>query len=190
MSTLPTIKTERLLLDAFDPSSDAEQTERLVSVYEVARFTLNIPHPYPPGHIFKWFAKVEAERARGDSVVFAIRLPDRTVVGAVGLRLERPHDRGELGYWLGQPFWGHGYATEAARAALAFGFESLDLHKIEANYDPANIASRRVLQKLGMTAEGVRRDHVKRDGVYSDSATYGMLRSEFEVSKRIVADRP
>ena len=172
---IPTLKTGRLILDAFH-LLDAEATERMVSEYELSRYTLNIPHPYPPGESLVWIAGHAGEFERGEAVTFAVRLPDETLVGCVSVRVERRHDRGEIGYWIGCPYWGKGYATEAARACTAFAFEHFGLHKLVAVRDPANPASGKVLEKIGMTREGERRGHLKKDGVYLDTVEYGLLR--------------
>ena len=175
---IPTLPTKRLILDAFTPA-DAPAGERLVSDHEVARFTLNIPHPYPEGGFLVWMGSHAADFALGKSVAFAVRLHDRTLVGCVGVRVERPHDRGELGYWIGRPFWGRGYATEAARACLAYAFPHFGLHKVVACHDPGNPASGRILVKLGMTHEGTRRGHLRKGDVYLDTVDYGLLRGDF-----------
>ena len=175
---IPTLKTKRLILDRFLPA-DAAAVERLVNVAEVARYTLNIPHPYPEGAAVAWIGGHAAEYDRGEGVVFAVRLPDRQVVGCIGLRVERRHDRGELGYWMGRPFWGQGYATEAAHACLFFGFRHFALNKVVANHVADNPASGRVMEKLGMTREGEHRRHTKKDGVYHDLVDYGVLRESF-----------
>ena len=175
---IPTLRTERLILDAFH-LLDAEATERMVGEYELARFTLNIPHPYPRGESLVWISGHAGEFERGEGVTFAVRLPDESLVGCVGVKVERRHDRGELGYWIGCPYWGGGYATEAARTCAAFAFERFDLHKLVAVRDPANPASGRVLEKIGMTREGERRGHLKKNGVYLDTVEYGLLREVY-----------
>ena len=76
---------------------------------------------------------------------------------------------GDLGYVLGRPHWGHGYATEATRALVGFGFESLALHRIWATCDVRNAASARVLEKLGMKREGQLRHDARRKGEWRDS---------------------
>ena len=175
---IPTLKTKRLILDRFVPG-DAPAVERLVNVAEVARYTLNIPHPYPAGAAAAWINGHAAEYDRGEAVAFAVRLPDRQVVGCIGLRVERRHDRGELGYWIGRPFWDRGYATEAAHACLFFGFRHFALRKVAAHYLSGNPASGRVMEKLGMIREGERPQHTKKDGVYHDIVDYGVLREAF-----------
>jgi RimJ/RimL family protein N-acetyltransferase len=92
--------------------------------------------------------------------------------------LECEHDRAELGYWIGKPFWGRGYATEAARALVQYGFDTLGLHRIYARHLTRNPASGRVLHKIGMTHEGYRRKHEKKWGIYEDDKLYGILRDD------------
>jgi len=112
--------------------------------------------------------------------MFAIeRKEDGALVGAVGLRLEREHDRAELGYWIGVPYWGNGYATEAGKAVLRHGFEVEGLNRIYAFHFTNNPASGRVLQNIGMTFEGKRRAHTLKWGEYLDNEGYGILRSEW-----------
>ena len=86
---------------------------------------------------------------------------------------------GELGYWLGVPFWNQGYCTEAALAVVQYGFEVLRLHRIYASHMIRNPASGRIMQKIGMTYEGCQRQHVQKWGVFEDLATYGILQSEY-----------
>jgi RimJ/RimL family protein N-acetyltransferase len=95
------------------------------------------------------------------------------------LEIEPAHRRAELGYWIGVPHWSRGYATEAARAALHYGFETLQLERIFASHFRHNPASGRVLKKLGMRHEGCLRAHILKWGEFVDLEAYGLLRSEF-----------
>jgi [ribosomal protein S5]-alanine N-acetyltransferase len=85
-----------------------------------------------------------------------------------------------IGAWVGKPNWRHGFATEAAVAVLRYGFKVLGLHRIYARHFKRNPASGRVLQKLGMTYEGCRRQHVMKWGVFEDMELYGILRTDDE----------
>jgi RimJ/RimL family protein N-acetyltransferase len=96
----------------------------------------------------------------------------------VSLHVQREHRRGELGYWVGLPFWNCGYATEAAAALMEFGFDELDLNRIQARHMMRNPASGRVMQKLGMRPEGVHRELVLVRGSFEDVAMYALLASE------------
>jgi [ribosomal protein S5]-alanine N-acetyltransferase len=85
-----------------------------------------------------------------------------------------------LGYWIGKPYWGRGFCTEAARAVLRYAFTELGLNRVHAYHFHHNPASGRVLQKIGMTHEGLLRQHVKKWGQFIDNELYSILRSEFE----------
>ncbi|MDH4351518.1 MAG: GNAT family N-acetyltransferase, partial [Gemmatimonadota bacterium] len=121
------------------------------------------------------------EFTAGQQVVLAVG--DRAtavLVGAIGLILRPEHSRAELGYWIGRPFWGRGYATEAAGAMLRYGFETLGLRRLYACHFARNPASGRVLEKVGMRQEGIARAHAQRWNRFEDLVQYGILREEFD----------
>lgn len=171
----PTLTTERLLLRPF-ALSDAAAVQRLAGDRAVADTTERIPHPYEDGMAESWIA-THAERFRNlEECTFAILLKDLPkLVGAVGLTLAMEHRRGELGYWIGQDYWNRGYATEASRAVIDFGFSVLGLHRIQARHMSRNPASGRVLEKLGMRHEGRLRGYTLKWGVFEDAEIYGIL---------------
>jgi [ribosomal protein S5]-alanine N-acetyltransferase len=168
------IATERLLLRPFLPD-DAPVVQRLVSAYEIAENTLLIPHPYPEGAAAEWIAR---HGKTPNNYIYAVTLGGEAI-GAIGLDVQPEHDRGEIGYWLGVPYWGRGYMTEAGRAVLGWAFESLELHRVFAQHFTRNPASGRVLQKIGMTHEGSLRQHDKKWGAYLDVEVYGIVHSEW-----------
>ena len=174
----PAIETKRLLLRAFT-LEDAVRVRELASASEVAATTLNIPHPYEAGVAEAWIA-THAERFQaGEAVHFAItRKPDGDLVGAIGLQIEAAHQRGELGYWIGVPYWGQGYCTEAAVAVVQFGFEKLGLHRVFAHHFSNNPASGRVMQKVGLLHEGRLRGHIMKSGDFHDLEIYGLTRQD------------
>lgn len=173
----PVLETPRLLLRPF-VLSDSSEVQRLAGAPEVADTTLNLPHPYGEGVAEAWIGSHAARFAEGAGVNYAITLrADGALMGSVGLLVTRRHRRAELGYWLGVPFWGRGYMTEAAGALVQCGFSLLDLHKIEAARMTRNPASGRVMEKIGMTREGLLRGHVFKNGVYEDLAVYGIVKS-------------
>lgn len=176
----PILATERLVLRPLD-EGDAERVRLLAGSREVAATTLHIPHPYPEGAAEAWIAATREQAVLGTSYTFAItRREDGLLVGCMGLSNSQAQGRGELGYWIGQEYWGLGYATEAARAVVAFGFAQLHLERIWAAYISGNRASGRVMEKVGMTYEGTQRQHVQKWGERFDLLLYGMLRSEFQ----------
>jgi len=98
------------------------------------------------------------------------------LIGAMGLEIEREHARAELGYWIGVPYWGQGFATEAGLAMLRHGFESHQLNRIMGHCFAGNLASARVLQKLGMKLEGRLTQHVCKWGQFVDVELYAMVK--------------
>lgn len=176
----PTLETERLVLRPFRVA-DADAVQTLANDVDVARNTLNIPHPYDRADALTWIESHPGQRESGQAVTYAVTAPEEGgVVGAVGLILELEHERAELGYWIGRPYWGRGYATEAVRSVVAWGFRALALHRIHASHFPRNPASGRVLRKVGMRHEGSLRQHVKKWDEFLDLERFGVLRSEHD----------
>ena len=179
MGEFPTLRTERLVLRAFK-LSDAADVQRMAGAREIASPTINIPHPYEDGMAELWISSHRGASERGELVPLAITLSaDGTLIGAISLGLDQSHERAELGYWIGAPYWGQGYCTEAARAILGYGFGVLGLHRIHSSHFARNPASGRVMQKLGMTSEGCLRHHVKKWDAFEDLVVYGLLRDEW-----------
>ncbi|RYY12207.1 MAG: N-acetyltransferase [Cytophagaceae bacterium] len=151
--------------------------------YEVARHTLNIPHPYGELEAQHWLALTQQHYAQGSAYPFAlVLLATSELVGGMGLTPEPRFGRAEAGYWLGRPYWGQGLATEALAALLRYGFEELALHKIYATHHADNLASGRVLLKNGFVLEGKLAQHVRRDGRYLDLWQYGLLRASYQTT--------
>lgn len=146
------IKTERLALRPLT-LADAPRVRELVGAWAVARMLARIPFPYPPGRAEDWIATHDDARVRGESFPFAITLHD-TLIGGIGLEESRERGQFRFGYWIAVSYWGFGYATEAARAALGFGFGWLGLAGVGASRYVDNEASGRVLAKLGFVETG------------------------------------
>ena len=104
-------------------------------------------------------------------------------MGVIGLHVKSRDRVAELGYWIGVPYWGRGYATEAARAVMSHGFEDLGLNRIYAGYFARNNASGNIMRKLGMTHEGTLRQHHCKWGEFVDVVMYGILADEWEELK-------
>jgi len=176
----PELTTARLRLRPF-ALSDAPELTPLVSARDIAATTLNIPHPYEEAMAEEWISTHEEKWESGELAVFAlVRSDDDQLVGAMGLVIQEKHRRAELGYWVGKPFWGEGFATEAAQAVVAFGFDELNLQKVLACCFRENPASARVLEKIGMKYEGRLRGHVEKWGDFKDLEMYGILRGEYK----------
>ena len=140
----PVLATARLRLRALQPE-DAPTIATLANDRRIAENTARIPHPYTLADaegFLRYLEESETETA------FAITLADDALIGICGLRM-KPRQAPEIGYWLGIAYWGHGYATEAARALIDHAFEDLGLERLESGARVSNPASRRVLEKCG-----------------------------------------
>ena len=172
------LKTERLVLRPFILEDSAE-VQRLAGNKAIADTTLNIPHPYEDGAAEAWIGTHKEHFESGQSVIFAVTIRDTgQLVGAIRIT-RKEHDRGEMGYWIGRPYWNRGYATEAAEAIIDFGFNEMSLNKITATHLARNPASGRVMEKVGMTFEGCSPQHVKKWGKYEDMKFYGILADDY-----------
>ena len=177
------LRTARLLLRPFK-REDVPNLARLAGSREIAATTLNIPHPYTEGDARNFLAHAGEEFHAGRSAIFAIAISEGAeLCGAVGLTIASAHQRAELGYWIGVPYWGRGFATEAAASVLAFGFDTLGLHRIYAHHFAGNMASKRVLEKIGLRHEGHSRGHIRKWDQFIDVENYGLLAAEFRGEK-------
>ena len=174
------IETERLFLRKLT-QTDADRIEELAGDYDVAKTTLNIPHPYPKGAAKDFIERTLLAEDDGEIHTYAIvEKRENNVIGIIGIKLTLTHERGELGYWIGKPYWGMGFGTEAARAIVAMGFETLHLHKVFARAITTNPGSWRIMEKIGMTHEGTLKQHETRWGQFFDLVYYGILKDEYE----------
>jgi len=140
--------------------------------------TALIPYPYPPDTAAAWIATHERERATGVAYVYAItRAEDRGLVGAIEWRA-MDNVPASLGYWIGRAYWGHGFATAAARAIVAMAFSSLDRDTLSATHLARNPASGRVLEKCGMSLAG-RELRPHRGGVEEEFCLWSITRERW-----------
>lgn len=179
MDGAPALRTNRLVLGRFLPE-DAPDLQRLAGDRAIADTTLSIPHPYTLDHALAWIGTQRREAVRRRSTNFAVRLPSGgPLIGSVGLRdIDPEHLQAELGFWIGREWWGQGYATEAAREVVRFGFEELGLNRIYAHHMARNPAAGQVLRRIGMQQEGRLRERVRKWGVYEDVVMYAILRAD------------
>jgi len=172
-------ETDRLLLRFFE-LSDASRVQDLAGNEEVARTTLSIPHPYPDGAAEQWIVNVSQLSEIGERYAFAmVKKEDGLLIGTISIGISQRHNHAELGYWVGKPYWGQGYATEAARRILQFGFEDLNLNRIFAAAMTTNPGSYQVMRKIGMKEEGIFHQHIFNWGKYEDLVFYGMLKADY-----------
>lgn len=178
-SEFPVLETERLILrqprlsdapDVFVFSSDpvvqkynAEPTTDIAEADELIR-------------------AYNAEYESTDGVIWGITLQGvDAVIGMIGFHYWSIHNRAMLGYDLARAYWGRGIGSEAARRVIRFGFKNMGLNRIEAPTIEDNHESVRMLEKLGFTCEGIRREYtLEDDGKYHNSAMYALLLSEYQ----------
>jgi ribosomal-protein-alanine N-acetyltransferase len=173
------LTTKRLLLDEVT-IADIDSVTVLASDRDVARGTLGIPHPYSRDEAESWIRKIPLDEQSGASITWAIRMPEKmNLIGCVTLFFMPRHKRAEIGFWLGRPYWGAGFATEAVRSVLDFGFSNLDLRRVDGSHFEWNAASSRVLLKTGFLLEGMRRQFLRRFELFEDLMVYGLLAESF-----------
>ncbi|KIZ43531.1 MULTISPECIES: GNAT family N-acetyltransferase [Rhodopseudomonas] len=143
------LETERLTLRK-PALADVKAIAHLANDRRVAEMTKRLPHPYTRHDATSF---IEALAQSNNETVFVIEQEWR-LIGMVGVDWREP-DAPELGYWLGTPFWGHGFATEAARAVIDFTFEEFSVGQLISGARVANPASRNVLEKCGFQWTGV-----------------------------------
>ena len=153
--TIETIRTGRLVLRAPRPS-DAGPIGHYCSDPRLARMTASVPHPYPPGAAEAYVQSIASGRLPEQVWVMDASPADWSET--VGLISFRP-DRGEIGFWVGPPFWGTGFASEAVEGLVAHLFRTRDLPRVTAEVQADNEASVRVLEKAGFRRAGEKRLH-------------------------------
>lgn len=151
----PPITTERLLLRPLRPT-DAGALHRLVNDWAVVRNLARLPFPYPRELADEWIRSTTQQIEAGSGYHLAITGPeaDSDLIGCIGLRLDMKPRTGNLGYWIGRRFWGHGVATEATVRFARWAFANLDLDVLEAEVAVDNPASAAVLRRAGFRETG------------------------------------
>lgn len=174
-----TLQTERLILrdftetdfDAFYATTDDPAYRRYYPEWEMTRAA--------------WqdiFTQILAATAAAERTTYqlAICLPDDTLIGTCGVRIEAPqHRQASFGCAIARPYWGQGYAGEASRCLLTFAFTSLPIHRIYAETNSANGKARALADYLGMRLEGELRQHKFFRDRWWDTAVYAVLQEEW-----------
>lgn len=175
----PTLRTARLLLRPF-ADTDAEAIFAVLGNARVVRYW-DAPAWHERAQAERFIANAGRMEREGTGARLAIeRVEDGRVIGQCGLLYWNPAFRSAtLSYTLHDDAWGRGFATEAVGALLAWAFRAWDLNRVQAETDTRNVASLRVLDKLGFVREGTLREDCVVNGDVSDSAVYGLLRREW-----------
>jgi RimJ/RimL family protein N-acetyltransferase len=147
---IPVIETERLILRAAR-LADAKAVTSLINDRRIAENTARIPHPYSLADAQAFLSTANRDP---NEPSFLITLAEGTIIGGCGIHL-LPGGDPELGYWIGLPYWGRGYVTEAARAMIDHAFGALGYERLTSRARVSNPASRRVLEKCGFQWSGV-----------------------------------
>jgi len=181
------LETDRLVLRPFT-AADAAAVPNFAGRWEVAQMTVRIPHPYPEGAAAGWIAGHAAAREDGSEFTFAIALKDGgAVIGAGSLNRCEPGNY-DLGYVLAPEHWGKGFATEAARAMVVFGFETLGAEALLSGHFQDNPASGRVLEKAGFAANGIARQWSEARREFVDSNRFLLLRRTWLAAREKAAE--
>ena len=178
-SHIPQIETDRLILRRMLPT-DAEDMHDYAHRSDVTRHLTWNPHPSLM-YTREYLGYVSAHYAAGDFFDWAVvERESGRMIGTCGFtRFHCEADCAEIGYVIHPAFWGRGLATEAVGAVIRFGFQRLELNRIEAKFMEGNEASRRVMEKNGMTFEGMLRQSMYIKGEYRNVGICSILRHEY-----------
>ena len=178
-SKMPTLETERFVLRqiSIDDTDDMYEYSKRA---DVTKFLTWSPHP-DKAYTFDYLSYLQTRYKSGDFFDWAIvDRESNKMIGTCGFtRFDFHNNCGEVGYVINPDYHGKGIATEVSARVIRYGFENLDLNRIECKYMIENEASRRVMEKNGMQFEGVRRKGMLIKGIYRDVGTCAILREEF-----------
>jgi Acetyltransferases, including N-acetylases of ribosomal proteins len=179
-STFPVLETARLRLRQLT-DTDADAVIAIFSSPEVLRYMDADPVDTREGaeRFIRWTRDYYTQQG-GIRWGLTLRDGDDTVIGTCGFHYwNRASRRADIGYDLHPAYWRQGYMSEAVRMLLGWCFDNLNLHRIQADCTSGNIASERLLEKMGFTLEGIWREHTFEHGRFVDIKQYGLLRREF-----------
>ena len=178
------LSTDRLILRPLT-ESDAPDLFQIYAHPEVMRYWAS-----PPWTVMEQarqrIVRSQEAFATGSDLQFGMeRRNDHTLLGTCSVfSFNKPSRRAEMGYALGRPFWGNGYMNEALHALLDYAFHTLNLHRLEADIDPRNLASAKTLERLGFQKEGHLRERWIVNDEISDTVFYGLLDREWAEQKK------
>jgi RimJ/RimL family protein N-acetyltransferase len=174
------ITTQRLSVRNLT-EADAQAILEILSDREVTRF-LSIPAIDSIKQAKEFI--LQAHRGFESGSLLEWGVEDYTTGQLIGFccyhNWNRMHKRAEIGFALGKKFWGQGYMTELLQEFIPFGFERLQLHRIEADVDPRNVASLKLLKRCGFKVEGHLRERYHQNGEIQDAVILGLLKHEVE----------
>lgn len=174
------LETERLYLRPYS-IEDAPRAQSLAGDKELAETTF-LPHPYTLEAAEDWIRNHPKLIKNREAFPFAVILKcEDELIGTMTLRVDKLHHKGELAYWIGKDYWNKGYATEAAKKVVDFGFNEQHLNRIWAPVMSKNKASGKVMQKVGLQYEGTLKQDILRWGTYEDVDVFGILKEHYKM---------
>jgi len=183
MNSFPELTTTRLKLRKIE-SGDIPSIIKYANNKHISSNVLNVPHPYTAEDAIFWMNFALQGFKNKERFVFAITLKESNeFIGGIGIHTDSRHNTAEIGYWLGEPFWNKGIMTEAAKAVLEFGFETLNLNKIYATHFTDNTASGKVLINNGMIKEAELKEQYKVNDMYKSVFQYRLTKQEYKEKK-------
>ncbi len=176
---LPVLETRRLILRGLR-ETDLPALFAVFSEPEVMRYWSSTPHR-DLAETAGVLTRAREGFAARSAFQWGVALgEDGTAIGTCTLfRVEPKHLRGEVGYVLGRPYWGKGMAGEALAAVIGFAFDALGLHRLDADVDPRNARSLKLLERMGFAREGYLRESYRIGTEVTDSVILGLLRPEW-----------
>jgi RimJ/RimL family protein N-acetyltransferase len=175
---IPELAGPRVRLRAFD-ARDVDALFSLYSDAQVMRYW-STPPWRERAQAVTHIERMQRERLDAEFYPWVATLDDDVLIGTCSLfAVNRAHARAEIGYALRSSWWGRGFAQEMLGLALTHAFDAVGLNRIEADIDPGNIASCRLVERLGFTREGLLRERWRVDGGVQDTALYGLLAREW-----------
>jgi ribosomal-protein-alanine N-acetyltransferase len=181
LKDLPALETSRLLIRKLR-AEDAESQHEYATDQEIASLGLWLKAYESLAESQEDIAHELEGYAKGANVTWAIEYkPENKMIGRISLMpFSQRNFRAELGYAMNRNYWGKGLMTEAAQRVVDFGFQELGLNRIEAICLPENTASKRVLEKVGMKLEGIKRESTFVRGKFDDLCLYSVLKREWQ----------
>jgi len=159
--------------------SDQEALVKYANNLNVSRLLRDqFPFPYTKTDAETWLIHACNQEIETNFVI----ANDKELIGAIGINLQDDVNRfsAEIGYWIGEPFWGKGIATGALKIFTKYAFENFDLSRIYAHVFEGNDASEKVLLKVGYKKEATLRKAVFKEGIFLDQYLYAILKEEFQ----------
>jgi RimJ/RimL family protein N-acetyltransferase len=177
------IETERLLLRELK-HSDLNDIQEYATDPQVIKYLTFGPSTKEETKNFIELCLTQRNNTPRKNYNLGITLPsENKLIGSCAIRVTDMRSKvANIGFCLNRNYWGKGYATETAMGLLNYGFAELQLHRVEANCDPENTASRRFLEKIGMSYEGLLRQSVLIHGEHRDYLVYSILKQEWKTT--------